>query len=570
VVNVPDYRRFPIDILHHGDEEFPTLKYFEPNESYLNDDDALCKMTAQLALKLAREEEQKQNDIGGSILCFLPGMEEIRLVHRCIRDMSGRDEKFRVQYLHSSLTSQQQGKVFEKGLKIILSTNIAETSLTIPDVKAVIDTGRERQHSLLESTSSDNFTTVVGSQLATVNISRAAAKQRAGRAGRVSAGTCYRLYSRYEFKTVLEEHTSPEMLRMELSQLVLHSLSLYHPSAGHDPLQLLQDAPDRPDASRLEQTLRSLAAQSLILYDGDNHESTQLTPLGEVVSSIPATPLLGRMLMIGLVLQSIEPAITIASLLSVPKVFMDRKVYKHNSSSSDIIKSMEDFYHFRSMNSKGQRNHPQERVFRQVQLVALQLEGHMRDFLARATAESEGGRSQHESKQYDWDGDWNANSQRIGAVVSLICCATPHIAHLVQGRHGFATRDISGSARIHNSSINFDKDRRVHWYAYKELRATKQPYLHVTTAVSPLEVALFSEASTDNTIDDWLFLIDQWVPVDLTTSSQKNMFVKLRNLLMNVLPQHITQNPSSFLANADAKQLVLLVLSAIEQQRIKK
>jgi HrpA-like RNA helicase len=83
--------------------------------------------------------------------------------------------------MHSSLSAKEQAKVFLPGPKVILSTNLAETSVTLPDVKVVIDTGRERQFSLLEST--EDSTTVVGSQLATVDISQASAKQHAGRAG---------------------------------------------------------------------------------------------------------------------------------------------------------------------------------------------------------------------------------------------------------------------------------------------------------------------------------------------------------------------------------------------------
>ena len=659
VINVPDYRRFPIDIVHRGDKGFPKLRSAtttnqqqrSTSSSFLNNDDALCQMTAELAFKLVRQEQEKQTkkqrQKGSSILCFLPGMEEIQLVDRHLREeeklskqggggLRGRklQPPFRVQYLHSSLSSKQQSQVFEEGLKIILSTNIAETSLTIPDVKAVIDTGRERQHSLLESASasaSDNnnsndnddssFRTVVGSQLATVNISQANAQQRAGRAGRVSAGTCYRLYTQEEYETVLEPRTKPEMQRMELSQLILHSLSLYHPTSAtasasaalehhhHDPLQLLKDAPDPPDPTRLQQTLRGLAAQGLIVnHDRGRNHYVELTPLGKAVSSIPASPLLGRMLMMGLLLQSIEPAIAVASLLSIPKVFGGGREDDGNSPnsqhSSDVIKCLANYLHYCNLTTKQQKDHPEQRV-------ECQLEDHMRDFLAARAAVQPSKDDVDNNNNDNWD-EWNTNSDRVGAIVSLLCCATPHIAHLVQGKNGFATRDIPGYARMHPSSVNFDKSRRVHWYVYNELRTTKSPYLHVTTAVSPLEVAMFSEASAniipptrettnaggddndtqggddkdewdygttpaaptisiDNATKEWLFVIDQWIPVAVTNPSQRETFVKLRNLLMHDLPQQITLNPSAFVAaDSDAKELVLLVLSAIEQYRIEK
>ena len=133
--------------------------------------------------------------------------------------------------LHSSLSAREQAKAFQPGPKIILSTNIAETSVTIPDVKIVIDSGKERQYSLLESRSDD--ISVVGSQLTTTDISQASAMQRAGRAGRVSAGTCYRLYTKSDHEA-FDEFTEPEILRMDVSSLVVHSLSVYHP--GYDKM----------------------------------------------------------------------------------------------------------------------------------------------------------------------------------------------------------------------------------------------------------------------------------------------------------------------------------------------
>lgn len=139
----------------------------------------------------------------------------------------------------------------------------------------------------------------------------------------------------------------------------------------------------------------------------------------------------------------------------------------------------------------------------------------------------------------------------------------------------------------------------AHWYVYNELRTTNQPYMHVTTAVSPLEVALFSEAGgmemtasgDDDDSDevgctvvwesvkemerllaneDWLFFIDQWVPVEASSKKQRRAFLKLRRLLTYELPQQIAEDPSTALGRPGVLQLVLFVLSAIEQQRVAK
>eukprot|EP00529_Nitzschia_sp_RCC80_P008148 CAMPEP_0113474346 /NCGR_PEP_ID=MMETSP0014_2-20120614/18534_1 /TAXON_ID=2857 /ORGANISM="Nitzschia sp." /LENGTH=1187 /DNA_ID=CAMNT_0000367185 /DNA_START=121 /DNA_END=3681 /DNA_ORIENTATION=- /assembly_acc=CAM_ASM_000159 len=451
-------------------------------ESVKGLDEKLCQACAELIRHLFHKSELLG---GGSILCFLPGMEEIRAVSRIIRT-DRQMKSTTICFLHSSLSSKEQAKVFLPGTKVILSTNIAETSLTIPNVKIVVDSGRERQYSLLESTSKSSNTSVVGSQLAIVDISQASAKQRAGRAGRVSAGTCYRLYTRQDFESSFSAFPLPEMQRMELSQLVLHSLSLYHPTSGH-PLSLLLGAPDPPSHVRLKQSLRAMSQQSLLIFKSKGPRVDQmdisLTQLGQAVSEIPAPPRIGRMLFMGLALRAIDPALTIAALLSVPKAFGSTTHYDDESNQdlvcSDVIVRLASFEKYLNADSTKRERNKDRFIFDQVLRVRRQLEKSFRDRMP---------------KTVDWS-IFNANERRVAAQAALICGATPHIAHLIGGKGSFATRDAPGTARIHPNSINFDHSRRCHWYLYHELRTTKVPYMHVTTAASPLELALFCDSS---------------------------------------------------------------------------
>lgn len=587
ILKVPDKRRFPIETIYIGDRDFPKLNSLRAlkNCHDLEYDEVLCEVIAELAW----EQVKLRHANDGSILCFLPGMDEIRRVHRRLSSLSNGKKQFTVCYLHSSLSSQEQAKAFVPGLKVILSTNIAETSVTIPDVKIVIDSGRERQHSLLDSVSNSQMTTVVGSQLATVNISESAAIQRKGRAGRVSAGVCFRLYTQKHLKTVFEPYAVPEMLRIDLSQLVLHSLSFCH-QALESPLELLRGAPDAPSEVQLKRVLQGLILQGIVTSD-QNQKKIDLTPLGEAVSGIPLSPRLGRMLMLGLALRAIEPALTIASLLSVPRVFSSVNRYDDEGGafcSSDILRLLRDYKDFSQLDKKGQTkiaNRSRDKLFHQVSRVKRQLEGHMKSFVGR--------RMQNDKGDMKWK-EWNANSDRVGAIVGLICCATPNIAHLVTGKSGFSTRDVAGKAQIHPSSVNFNNSKRAHWYMYNQLRETKHPYLHVTTAVSPLEVALFTEMSgikvTGNNkekIDneeyyqnsltelneenrDWLYIADQWVPVDTANVSQRGLLLRLRNSLMHDMLQQAAQDPKALLSKQEYRQLVLFVLAALEQQRLER
>jgi HrpA-like RNA helicase len=577
VVDVPDTRRFPIDIFHLGEPGFPahlgqvkrlmTIRNQRKNDDYSLDDE-LCEATAELAVHVFSNEL----DSDGSILCFLPGIQEIRDCDRMIRSMSRHGRSPKVVYLHSSLSSQEQRQAFQPGPKIILSTNIAETSLTIPDIKVVIDSGRERQFSLLDSTSTEDIS-VVGSQLTTVTISQASAKQRAGRAGRVSAGTCYRLYTRNEHDLKFETFTKPEMLRMDLSSLVLHSLSACS-HGSQESLHLLLNTPDPPSMPRLQQTLQTLEYQGLLIRDPEDMEVASLTPLGRVVSTLPASPRIGRMLFMGLALGAIGPALQMASLLSVPKVFSvaaHQDILRDASDHcSDIVSVMEEYQRYINDGKKDRNawNRSLRIQFDQVLRVQRQLESALSTFLRTR-------------KAGDWK-EWNHNSHRVGALAGLVCVATPHIAHLVSGRNSLATRDSPGTARIHPSSINFDPSKRAHWYLYHELRTTSQPYLHLTTAASPLELALFSEASNVDLYSsdwkehnlwssvDWLYIADQWVPVEVSAAKQRSSFIKLRKLLMDTMLQELAEDPASIKDNAVYREIVLYVIAAIEHHRLPK
>lgn len=480
------------------------------------------------------------------------------------------------------------------------STNIAETSLTIPDVKIVIDSGRERQSSLLDASPESDSVAVVASQLVTVNISRASAKQRAGRAGRVTAGICYRMYSRENMQRNFEDFATPEMLRMELSQLVLHSISLYRPSSGH-PLSLLLGAPNPPTEASLRQTLRGLASQGLIdvhfdegftnfksAAEGGDEQPIRLTPLGRAVCDLPVSPRVGRMLFLGLALRAIDPALTIAALLAVPKVFAPPPRHMQTgrrANCSDLIVKMEEYQMYCKKDEHYRAKHRQKHLFNQVTRVRAQLERAMKKYSVSVTKDAVANDGGTNWNANSGGANWNANSQRVAAQAALVCCATPHIAHLVSGRDDFATRDIPGHAKIHPGSVNFDHGKRAHWYVYQELRATSESYINVTTATSPLELALFSDANSslessggaeslyerlEDVIsdDDWLFIADQWVPVAVSYQSQRAAFVKLRRLLMYDMLQQVVQDPTRFSMDADYEQIVLFVLAALEHQRL--
>ncbi|XP_069738647.1 3'-5' RNA helicase YTHDC2-like isoform X1 [Phaenicophaeus curvirostris] len=249
----------------------------------------------------------------GAILIFLPGYDEIVSLRDRILfdDKRFADDAYRYQVfmLHSDLQTLDQKRVLQSppsGIrKIILSTNIAETSITVNDVVFVIDSGKMKEKSF------DALSCVT--MLKTVWISKASAIQRKGRAGRCQPGICFRLFSRLRFQNMLEFQT-PELLRMPLQELCLHTKLLA--PINCPIIDFLMKAPDPPPAL----TVRN-AVQMLKTIDAmDPWED--LTELGYHLTELPVEPHLGKMVLCAVVLKCLNPILTIACTLAYRDPFI--------------------------------------------------------------------------------------------------------------------------------------------------------------------------------------------------------------------------------------------------------
>jgi ATP-dependent RNA helicase DHX36 len=239
----------------------------------------------------------------GAILVFLPGLQEIqhveKLLRNCVLGVDLRDtSKFKMFLLHSSIPDTQKsvfGPVPKGVRKIILSTNIGETSITIPDVKHVIDTGKVRE------TNYDHVKRI--SSLGTVWISKSNAKQRAGRAGRVHNGHYLALYSR-------ERHQSmraiglPELLRTDLQTTCLTVKSTLR---GFDIREFLAGAIEAPSPAGVEEAVNNLTRI------GAFTEEEELTALGRVLASLPIHPTLGKMVVLGVLFKCLDPILVLGA-----------------------------------------------------------------------------------------------------------------------------------------------------------------------------------------------------------------------------------------------------------------
>jgi ATP-dependent helicase HrpA len=232
----------------------------------------------------------------GDVLVFLPGEREIRDAAEALR--KHHPPHTEILPLFARLSAAEQERVFRtsNARRIVLATNVAETSLTVPGIRYVVDTGlaRVKRYSYRNKVE----------QLQVESISQAAANQRAGRCGRVADGVCIRLYEESDFQGRVR-FTDPEILRSSLASVILRMKSLHLTAIETFPF--IEPPPGRAIADGY-QLLNELGA-----VDDDN----QLTPLGRELARLPLDPRVGRMILAARDQQALKEVLIIASALSV-------------------------------------------------------------------------------------------------------------------------------------------------------------------------------------------------------------------------------------------------------------
>jgi ATP-dependent helicase HrpB len=248
---------------------------------------------------------QALRDQSGSILVFLPGQREIAAVARGVAkalQQSGQ-EKVQLATLYGGLSLERQQQAImpapEGTRKIVLSTNLAETSLTIEGITVVIDSGLVREAVFDPTTGMTRLTTR--------RVSRASAEQRQGRAGRQAPGVCYRLWHEQQQERLVA-HTTPEILQADLAPMALQLLSW-----GVDDCSELRWL-DPPPAAPLRQAIAILERCGAAFQNKAGN--FQLTPHGVRLAQMPLHPRLAHMLLVGCDIHATETACLLAAILS--------------------------------------------------------------------------------------------------------------------------------------------------------------------------------------------------------------------------------------------------------------
>jgi ATP-dependent RNA helicase DHX57 len=275
----------------------------------------------------------------GAILVFLPGVPEIDRMARVLSSSTVGRRRTAVFPLHGALSPADQKQVFaplsrdksgSAPLKIVLSTNVAEASVTIPDVTVVVDTCRVKE---------SGFDAERGmTSLLTKFCAKDSMRQRMGRAGRVSAGRCFRLITSGTYEK-LPAHGLPEMKRVPLDRLVLQCSQMLHvrrqqraatgqvvkaqKDAIVPPLErcfrMLRACPDPPEKAAVEGAHQSLMECRALQQDGT------ITPLGQHLAALPCTPRLGRILIYGALLGCAAPCAAVAAALITRSPFLSQR-----------------------------------------------------------------------------------------------------------------------------------------------------------------------------------------------------------------------------------------------------
>ncbi|XP_057568771.1 probable ATP-dependent RNA helicase DHX34 isoform X3 [Hippopotamus amphibius kiboko] len=298
VVQVPG-RLFPITVVYQPQEAEPTT-----SKSEKLDPRPFLRVLEAIDNKYPPEER-------GDLLVFLSGMAEISAVLEAAQTYASHTQRWVVLPLHSALSVADQDKVFDVAppgvRKCILSTNIAETSVTIDGIRFVVDSGKVKEMSYDPQAKLQ--------RLQEFWISQASAEQRKGRAGRTGPGVCFRLYAESDYDA-FAPYPVPEIRRVALDALVLQgvwvSFQMKSMSVG-DPRTFPFIEPPPPT---------SLETAILYLRDqGALDSSEALTPIGSLLAQLPVDVVIGKMLILGSMLHLAEPVLTIAAALSVQSPF---------------------------------------------------------------------------------------------------------------------------------------------------------------------------------------------------------------------------------------------------------
>ncbi|KAK3653634.1 hypothetical protein LTR56_004489 [Elasticomyces elasticus] len=464
----------------------------------------------------------------GAVLAFLPGLEEILRTQRHLLAQPilgvdfGDTTKFKICLLHSTVPKEEQSQIFDPSppgcRKIILSTNIAETSVTVTDVRYVIDAGKLRE------TRYDQLRRLT--KLECVWESKSNSKQRAGRAGRVQNGYYYALFSK-------ERHDSmraiglPELLRSDLQETLLSIKA----QGFTDPVQtFLAQAIEPPPTAAVSAARASLEAIEAFTED------EKLTDLGRLLSKLPVHPTLGKMIVLGVIFRCLEPMLILGAAAEERSLFVTPMSREGKSTAETIrrnyakddsdhlavlnafmeIRTLRDQYGISTAWDRGRDQYIHMGAFRTIDQTARQILQVLEEsgLIPRTHGGGRGESSYGPAAM-------NRNSDNPILVKSLLLAGYyPNLGAKVNPKGSTYRTTSEQNVLMHPSSLNDDSKRRTGKHDYGALftystmgrsNDGSSLFMRDSTLVTPLMAALFGgklHMSRSNRLD-----MDEWMPL---------------------------------------------------------
>ncbi|KAK5821273.1 P-loop containing nucleoside triphosphate hydrolase protein [Linnemannia elongata] len=480
----------------------------------------------------------------GAILCFLSGWEDMQEVQRQLINMAplGIDyndtNKYRIHVLHSTLPSISQQEVFEPlpdpGMrKIILATNIAETSITIQDVVHVVDSAKVKETNYDPT---KRMTTLLPTW-----ISASSLKQRAGRAGRVQEGQYFCMMSQQR-RELLDSFSIPEMLRSDLQEICLHIKSV---DSSTKIASVLAEAIQPPDQLSVSDALAQLTSLGAL----DRNEN--LTPLGRVLATLPVEPSFGRCLILSCVFRCLDPVLTLCASLGTKDIFVSPLMRKEQADrakmkwakelNSDHLAMMNAYNAWQDVMTQamtqlertGERGDPTRASFaftdqnflsRQaldnVKRAKTQLLGLLEKAGVVPTMTFQQ-RQQQASNFEMGPADYNKNSNCIPLLRAMICAGVfPNISYKTSKKIHRTRHD--NTCIVHPGSVNSMRGEKmmypeqvpepgsVYAFSTKVRTGETQIFLRNTTRLDPISILLFAGENDVEVVGYNQLVVDGW------------------------------------------------------------
>lgn len=358
IVNIGDgTRRFPIEIKYLEEIEKlgrergkDIINYEKPSIS-----DCMYQLAVRFVSLLVYPAVAKEASRDITVLVFLPGIQEIETFKRLLsaEDKVGPKDQVIVHILHSMLSTEDQKKAFATGTgsRVILSTNISESSVTIPNVTYVVDFCLTKYNGFVAGSHMSSLITEWASQNNCT--------QRAGRTGRVKQGSVYRLVHQKFYEKKMKKFPKPEILRIPLETVILKVKKL---DMG-PPCKILAVSLDPPDYSQIVDAVLILKEHGGLLRTNTEgvfeFDDGELTYLGECMASLPCDVRISKLIMVGYLMSVLDEAIIIGAGLSIQGIFKwqsDDKMITYNvkakyakDSESDLIAILNAYSKFKDL-----------------------------------------------------------------------------------------------------------------------------------------------------------------------------------------------------------------------------